>query len=58
MTIPSMNLDDAMNAGILFSMRFEFPKIKPQIVENNDRHKLFPTSLHVDNIADASDKSF
>lgn len=58
MTIPSMTLDDVMNEGIFFSKAFEVPRMNPQIMVNSDRLMLFPTSLLVDNIADASYKSF
>ena len=53
-----MILDEVMNKGIFFSMALEVPKIKPQVMENNDRLMLFPTSLLVDNIVEASDKYF
>ena len=57
-TITSMILDEVINKGILLSRVFEVPKTKPQVMENNERLILFPTSLLVDNIVDASDKSF
>ena len=57
-TIPSIILDEVKNERILPSRAFEVPKTKPNIIENNDRLMLFPTSLLVDNIVDASDKSF
>lgn len=57
-TIASMILDEVINKGILLSRVFEVPKTKPQVMENNERLILFPTSLLVDNIVDASDKSF
>ena len=57
-TIVSMILDEVINKGILLSRVFEVPKIKPQVMENNERLILFPTSLLVDSIVDASDKSF
>ena len=57
-TIPSMILDEVMNEGPLFSRSFEVHIIKPHSIENNDRLKPFPTSLLVDNIVEASDKSF
>ena len=57
-TIPSIILDEVKNERIFSSRAFEVPKTKPHIMENNDRLMLFPTSLLVDNIVDASDKSF
>lgn len=57
-TIISMILDEVINKGILLSREFEAPKTKPQVMENSERLILFPTSLLVDNIVDASDKSF
>lgn len=57
-TIPSIILDEVKNEGILPLRAFEVPKTKPNITENNNRLMLFPTSLLVDNIVDASDKSF
>ena len=57
-TIPSIILDEVMNEGIFFSRAFDVPKIKPQIMENSERLMLFPTSLLVDSIVDASDNSF
>ena len=53
-----MIFDEVINEGILLSMAFEVPKTKPQIMENSERLIDFPTSLLVDNIVDASDKSF
>ena len=58
MTTANMNLDDVMNADILSVTAFEVPIIKPHIWKNNDKPMLFPTSLLVDRIVDASDKSF
>ena len=58
MTIASIILDDVMNDGMFSTRAFELPKMNPHIMENNDRLMLFPTSLLVDNIADASDNSF
>ena len=57
MTIPNIILDDAKNKGALPFRVFEVPKTKPNIMENSDRLTLFPTSLLVDSIVDASDKS-
>ena len=53
-----MILDEVINKGILLSREFEAPKTKPQVMENSERLILFPTSLLVDNIVYASDKSF
>ena len=57
-TITNMILDEVMNKGIFSSRLFAVPKIKPHIMENNERLMVFPTSLHVDNIVDASCTSF
>lgn len=57
MTIASIILDEAKNKRGLPSRVFEVPKTKPNIMENSDRLTLFPTSLLVDSIVDASDKS-
>ena len=53
-----MILEDVINEETLFSRAFEVPKIKPHTIENIYRLILFPTSLFVDNMADASDKYF
>ena len=57
-TIASIILDELKNERTLPFTVFEVPKTKPNIMEKNDRLMLFPTSLLVDSIADASDKSF
>lgn len=53
-----MILEDVMNEGTLSLRALEVPKMKPHIMENSERLMLFPTSLLVESIADASDKSF
>ena len=57
-TIPNIIFDDVINEGILFSRILLEPNMNPHIIVKTDKLVLFPISLLVDNIADASVNSF